>query len=83
VWERVVTQAANGRPLHVPAQVQRRLLQEMTELRARAVLVADRPGADEVNRLVAELLERPADEHVGGVTAWYITAGPAAGPRPS
>jgi hypothetical protein len=82
VWERVVGQASRGQPLDVPAQVQRRILQEMTELHVRAVLVADGRGADDVDRLVAGLLGRPADEHVGGVSAWYVTAGPAAGPLP-
>jgi hypothetical protein len=81
VWERVVGQAAPGASLDVPSQVQRRLLQEMTELDVRAVLVADVPGSPAVNRLVEALLGRPADEHVGGVSAWYVTAGPAAGPR--
>lgn len=72
VWERVVGQAALGRPLQTPPQVQRRLLAEMADLRARAILVADGRGADEVKRLVEQLLGRPADEHVGGVTAWYL-----------
>jgi hypothetical protein len=80
VWERVVGQATEGRPLLAAAQVQRRLLQEMTELHARAVLVADGRGAAAVDAMVEQLLGRPADEHVGGVTAWYITSGPAAGP---
>ena len=80
VWERVVGQAARGVSLDVPPQVQRRLLQEMTALHVRAVLVADVRGADEVNRLVAQLLGRPADEHTGGVSAWYVDSGPAAGP---
>ncbi|MBK5307382.1 MAG: hypothetical protein JJD92_11905 [Frankiaceae bacterium] len=82
VWERVVGQAAAGRRIEIPpAQVQRRLLQEMTELRVRAILVADVRGADDVNRLVEQLLGRPADEHTGRVSAWYVDAGPAAGPR--
>jgi hypothetical protein len=80
VWERVVGQAAMGSRLDVPPQVQRRILQEMTDLRVRAVLVADVRGADDVNRLVEALLGRPADEHTGGVSAWYVEAGPAAGP---
>ena len=80
VWERVVGQAAMGSRLDVPSQVQRRILQEMTDLRVRAVLVADVRGADDVNRLVEALLGRPADEHTGGVSAWYVEAGPAAGP---
>lgn len=80
VWERVVGQAGHGQPLEVPLQVQRRLLQEMTALRVRAVLVADRDGAAEVARLVEVLLGRPADDHTGGVRAWYVDAGPAAGP---
>lgn len=80
VWERVVGQAANGPSLDVPPQVQRRILQEMTDLHVRAVLVADVRGSGKVNRLVEELLGRPADEHTGGVSAWYVDAGPAAGP---
>jgi hypothetical protein len=79
VWERVVGQAGRG-SLDVPEQVERRLLQEMTTLRVRAVLVADRRGAGAVNRLVERLLGRPADEHTGGVSAWYVEAGPVAGP---
>jgi hypothetical protein len=82
VWERVVGQAAAGRLGQTPLQVQRRLLQEMTELRVRAILVADGRGASEVNQLVEQLLDRPADEHTGGVSAWYVEAGPAAGPLP-
>jgi hypothetical protein len=80
VWERVVLPAANGQPLSVSSMVQLRLLQEMTALKVRAVLVADRPGSDEVDRMVADLLNRPADEHTGGVSAWYITSGPTVGP---
>jgi hypothetical protein len=80
VWERVVGQASKGTALAVPPQVQRRLLQEMTALHVRAVLVADERGSADVNRLVETLLGRPADEHTGGVSAWYVTAGPAAGP---
>ena len=81
VWEKVVGQAPYG-PLDVPVQVQRRLVQEMTELRMRAVLVADRPGSEAVVQLVERLLGRPADEHSGGVTAWYVDSGPAVGPQP-
>jgi hypothetical protein len=80
VWERVVGQAARGTTLEVPVQVQRRLLQEMTMLHVRAILVADVRGSGDVNRLVEALLGRPADEHTGGVSAWYVEAGPAAGP---
>jgi hypothetical protein len=80
VWERVVGQAARGTRLDVPTQVQRRLLQEMTTLHVRAVLVADVRGAEDVNRLVTALLGRPPDEHTGGVSAWYVESGPAAGP---
>jgi hypothetical protein len=80
VWERVVGQAGRGSRLDVPPQVQRRLLQEMTDLHVRAVLVADVHGSDDVVRLVESLLGRPADEHTGGVSAWYVDAGPAAGP---
>jgi hypothetical protein len=82
VWERVVGQAGEDRSLTAPPQVQRRILQEMTELHVRAVLVADGPGSGSVNGLVQDLLGRPADEHTGGVSAWYISSGPAAGPRP-
>jgi hypothetical protein len=80
VWERVVGQAVYGRPVVAAPQVQRRVLQEMTGLHARAVLVADGRGSAAVNAFVQELLQRPPDEHVGGVTAWYISSGPAAGP---
>jgi hypothetical protein len=80
VWERVVGQAGRGTTLEVPVQVQRRLLQEMTSLHVRAILVADVPGSSDVDRLVETLLGRPADEHTGGVSAWYVEAGPAAGP---
>jgi hypothetical protein len=80
VWERTVGQAALGKPLDVPVQVERRLLQEMTALRARAVLVAAGPGSTEVEQLVERLLGRPPDERRGGVAAWYIVSGPAAGP---
>jgi hypothetical protein len=80
VWERVVGQAGEDRSLFAPPQVQRRILQEMTELRVRAVLVADGPGAEGVDLLVEELLGRAADEHTGGVSAWYVSSGPAAGP---
>jgi hypothetical protein len=82
VWERVVGQATRGMSLAAEPQVLRRLLQELTELHARAILVADVRGSDAVNALVEALLQRPPDEHVGGVTAWYITSGPAAGPFP-
>jgi hypothetical protein len=80
VWELVVGQAADGKPLDAPPQVQRRMLAEMTQWHVRAVLVADRPGADAVEQLVEQVLGRPADERVGGVAAWYLTSGPAAGP---
>jgi hypothetical protein len=56
------------------------MLAEMTQLHVRAILVADRPGATAVAQLVEQMLGRPADERVGGVTAWYLTSGPAAGP---
>ena len=81
VWERVVLPASSGATLDVPPIVQLRLLQEMTSLKVRAVLVADRPGAAQVVRLVEDLLSRPADERTGGVSAWYISSGPALGPR--
>lgn len=80
VWERVVGQAAYGKALTAAPQVQRRMLAEMTQLKVRAVLVADRPGAAAVIALVQDLLRRPPDQRVGGVTAWYVTNGPAAGP---
>lgn len=81
VWEKVVLAAADGRPLVVSPMVQLRLLQEMTALRVRAVIVADRPGAAAVIAMVADLLGRRADEVTGGVTAWYIDSGPGVGPR--
>jgi hypothetical protein len=82
IWEVVAGQAAGAPSPTVATQVQRRLLQEMTELHVRAVLVADGPGATGVNQLVSILLGRGPDEHVGGVSAWYIANGPAAGPLP-
>ena len=81
VWELVVGQAAAGNLLTAPPQVQRRMLAEMTRLGVRAVLVADRPGSEAVAALVEEVLGRPPDERTGGVTAWYLTSGPAAGPH--
>lgn len=80
VWERVVGQAVYGNALTAAPQVQRRMLAEMTQLKVRAVLVADGPGAAAVVALVQELLGRPPDQRAGGVTAWYLTNGPAAGP---
>jgi hypothetical protein len=79
-WELVVSQAADGRALIVPPQVRRQILAEMTQLKIGAVLVVDRPGGASVAAFVEQLLGRPADERVGGVTAWYVTSGPAAGP---
>ena len=81
VWELVVCQAAACNLLTAPPQVQRRMLAEMTRLGVRAVLVADRPGSEAVAALVEEVLGRPPDERTGGVTAWYLTSGPAAGPH--
>ena len=69
-WERAVLQAPAGRGVPPAAVVRGRLLAEMERLQVRAVLVADRPGATDVNRLVGQVLGRPG-EHVGGVTAWY------------
>jgi hypothetical protein len=80
VWELVVGQAADGSVLDAPPQVQRRVLQEMTDLHMRAVVIAHVRGSDQVERLVEVLLGRPADERTGGVSAWYVDAGPAAGP---
>ena len=73
--------AAVGGTLDISPLVQLRLLQEMTALRVRAVLVADRPGAPQVEAMVTELLGRAADERTGGVAAWYIDSGPGIGPR--
>ncbi|GAC1439605.1 MAG: hypothetical protein NVS3B26_03050 [Mycobacteriales bacterium] len=75
VWERVVLRASAGGKLDVSPMVQLRLLQEMARLKVRAVLVADRPGAAQVARLLEKLLGRPADERTGGVSAWYIPTG--------
>ena len=41
------------------------------ELDVRSVLVADRPGAAAVVRVVTDVLGRGPDEVAGGVTAWY------------
>lgn len=73
-WERVVNQAPYGRALASSALVKHLLLQEMVDLRCRAVLVADVPGAALVNALVTALLHRPPDDRAGGVSAWYLPA---------
>jgi hypothetical protein len=70
-WERVVGQAPSGRLGEVAPQVRAALLLEMEQLGAQAVLVADRPGADAVVRVVTGVLGRGPDEATGGVTAWY------------
>jgi hypothetical protein len=70
-WERVVNQAPSGRLQSVPPQVRAALLLEMEQLDAQAVLVADRPGADVVVRIVTDVLGRGPDEVTGGVSAWY------------
>ncbi len=70
-WERVVGQAPAGRLTAVPPQVRAALLLEMERLDARSVLVADRPGAPAVVRVVTDVLGRAPDEVRGGVTAWY------------
>ena len=70
-WERAVAPAAAGRGAPSMAGVDRLLLAEMRRLQVRAVLVADRPGAADVNRLVERVLGRRG-EHLGGVTAWYL-----------
>jgi hypothetical protein len=71
-WERITGQAAVGRgvQLHNPgAAMQLRV--EMERLGVRAIIVADRPGADAVTELVTMLLGRPG-ERTGGVTVWYV-----------
>lgn len=78
-WERVVNQAPLGRRLASSAHIRQALLAEMAALHARAVLVADVQGAEQVDAYVAALLGRPPDEHTGGVSAWYLRSGPAAG----
>lgn len=70
-WERVVSQAPAGRLGVVGPQVRAALLLEMEQLGARSVLVADRPGAQDVVRVVTGVLGRGPDEVSGGVTAWY------------
>ncbi len=70
-WERVVGQAPAGRLGAVEPQVRAALLLEMEQLDARSVLVADRPGAAAVVRVVTDLLGRGPDEVTGGVSAWY------------
>ena len=70
-WERVVGQAPAGRLRQVEPQVRAAVLLEMEQLDARSVLVADRPGAAAVVRVVTDLLGRAPDEVTGGVTAWY------------
>ena len=70
-WERVVNQAPSGRLGEVAPQVRAALLLEMDQLSARSILVADRPGADDVVRVVTGVLGRQPDEVTGGVTAWY------------
>ncbi|GAC1441550.1 MAG: glycosyl transferase [Mycobacteriales bacterium] len=74
-WERVVNQAPYGGALASSSLVKRLLLREMSDLRCRAVLVADVPGAASVDALVGALLHRPPDDHSGGVSAWYLPAG--------
>ncbi len=71
-WERAVAPAAVGRPLaRGNTVVAMQLRTEMSRLGVRAVLVADRPGSDQVVALVREVLGTPG-EHIGGVTAWYV-----------
>ncbi|MCW2681765.1 MAG: hypothetical protein JWM62_3166 [Frankiales bacterium] len=73
-WERVVSPAPRGRLGEVAPQVREALLREMEQLGAESVLVADRPGADDVVRVVTYVLGRGPDETTGGVTAWYALA---------
>jgi hypothetical protein len=74
VWERVVSPAPAGRLREVAPQVRDALLLEMQELEVRSVLVADRPGAADVVRVVTGVLGRGPDEVTGGVSAWYDVA---------
>ena len=70
-WERVVGQAPSGRLGSLAPQVVAAVLLEMEQLGARSVLVADRPGAQDVVRVVTGVLGRGPDEVTGGVSAWY------------
>ena len=71
-WERITGQAAVGRgvQLYNPGSAMQ-LRVEMDRLDVKAVIVADRPGADAVIELVTMLLGRPG-ERTGGVTVWYL-----------
>lgn len=71
-WERVVSQAPIGRLGPVAPQVADALREEMDELDAAAVLVADVQGSEAVVRVVREVLGRAPDEVTGGVSAWYL-----------
>ena len=70
-WERVVSQAPAGRLGEFAPQVRAALLLEMEQLDVRSILVADRPGSEDVVRVVTGVLGRGPDEVTGGVTAWY------------
>ena len=70
-WERVVAAAPSGRLGPVAPQVRTALREEMQRLDVESVLVADRPGADAVVRVVTDVLGRGPDETTGGVRAWY------------
>jgi hypothetical protein len=71
IWERLTGRAAGGglQPLSPVAATA--LRDEIRQLDVKAVVVADRPGAEAVVAVVAALLGR-AGERSGGVTAWYL-----------
>jgi hypothetical protein len=71
-WERITGQAAVGRgvQLYNPGTAMQLRL-EMKRLDVKAVVVADRLGADAVIELVTMILGRPG-ERTGGVTVWYL-----------
>jgi hypothetical protein len=70
-WERVVGQAPYGRLGDIEPQVRAALLLEMEQLGVRSVLVAHRPGADAVARVVEHVLGRGPDSTTGQVRAWF------------
>ena len=73
-WERLTQPAAVGRRVQMYNTVTAMQLRvEIDRLDVRAILVADRPGADLVIEMVTVLLGRPG-ESSGGVTAWYLPA---------
>ena len=71
-WERAVAPAAVGRAIAMGnTVVAMQVRVQMRALGVRAIVVADRPGAQQVVALVTQILGRPG-ERSGGVTAWYV-----------